>query len=568
MQRAETLLRSTLNPSLKWLFHSRSLEDGEDQQEEGSFVAACNLVSRSSAPLLRLQQVLINVAPQWHLINRTYTGAPQVCVRSVGAEDAFVPLPSVCAMQTHYRALWRLLEKRSLLLFIHEYTRRAHLTETFILRLTQLLEDQLRNSQTLSSWASFRVDLGSLCQELRVHLNHWSCLSSKIHSDHFLKLALAQQTNVLVDIRQTLDLFSLQALVLMEHYVYTILYAVTQTELDCVPREVLQNILVGTELYNLAVEEQRLQHCTTQLRTMVLQQTHALESNLKNRGCHPAAFSVKELMKILAVHHAERAAKQLHSWNSEQTHYMCQVHICNEALSHSSKLVSQVDTVDQGAFTLRTGKTQWTWDKLLQTFLLTPPPSPINPHLPTQESPRCPHQESLLKKHHSLSASVKTRNSCHKCPSSGAPSGQPQASIKALDSVQPKQESQISLESFKLTQTLSPSKATSHPVSAFPGLHQGQSSVELLFHLVWSNDLFAPLACHPPIPEKQLYVTTTTTEILLPSESADQIISAAAITNSTVSEEMMNVLRPDKQDAEETQQRLAALENRTGATAR
>uniref|UniRef100_A0A672Z2Q9 Coiled-coil protein 142 C-terminal domain-containing protein n=1 Tax=Sphaeramia orbicularis TaxID=375764 RepID=A0A672Z2Q9_9TELE len=364
LQRAETLLRSTFNPSLKWLFHSRSLEDCEDQQEEGNFVAACNLVSRSSAPLLRLQQVVVNVAPQWHLLNRTCTGAPQV------TEDAFVPLPSFCAIQGHYRALWRLLEKRSLLLFIHEYTRRAHLTETFILRLTQLLEDQMRNSQTLSSWVSFTVDLGSLCQELRVHLNHWSCLSSKIHSDCFLKLALAQQTNVLVDIRQTLDLFSLQALVLMEHYVYTILYAVTQTELDCVPREVLQNILVGTELYNLAVEEQRLQHSTTQLRTMVLQQTHALESNLKNRGRHPAAFSIKELMKILAVHHAERAAKQLHSWNSEQTHYMCQVHIWNEALAHSSKLMSQVDTVDQGASTLRTGKAHWTWDKLFVVLTL------------------------------------------------------------------------------------------------------------------------------------------------------------------------------------------------------
>ncbi|XP_030002127.1 uncharacterized protein ccdc142 isoform X2 [Sphaeramia orbicularis] len=570
LQRAETLLRSTFNPSLKWLFHSRSLEDCEDQQEEGNFVAACNLVSRSSAPLLRLQQVVVNVAPQWHLLNRTCTGAPQVCVRSVAAEDAFVPLPSFCAIQGHYRALWRLLEKRSLLLFIHEYTRRAHLTETFILRLTQLLEDQMRNSQTLSSWVSFTVDLGSLCQELRVHLNHWSCLSSKIHSDCFLKLALAQQTNVLVDIRQTLDLFSLQALVLMEHYVYTILYAVTQTELDCVPREVLQNILVGTELYNLAVEEQRLQHSTTQLRTMVLQQTHALESNLKNRGRHPAAFSIKELMKILAVHHAERAAKQLHSWNSEQTHYMCQVHIWNEALAHSSKLMSQVDTVDQGASTLRTGKAHWTWDKLLQTFLVTSPPSPVNHQLPTQESSQCPHQETLLKKHHSLPAepiSVKTRNSCLKCQSYGALSGQSQASIKAFDSVQPKLESQISLESFKLTQTLCPSKATSHPVSVFPlpGLCQGQSSVEQLFQLVWSNDLFAPLVCHLPIPEKQLYVTTT--EILLPSESADQIISTAAITNPTVSEEMMNILRPDNHHAEKTHQGLAELEKRAEASA-
>ena len=75
LQRAETLLRSTFNPSLKWLFHGRSQDE---EEEEGNFVVAHNLVSRSSARLLRLQQALLTVAPQWQLVGRAQTGSPQV----------------------------------------------------------------------------------------------------------------------------------------------------------------------------------------------------------------------------------------------------------------------------------------------------------------------------------------------------------------------------------------------------------------------------------------------------------------------------------------------------------
>lgn len=70
-QRAETLLKSTFNPSLKWLFHGRSQDEAV---EEGNFVVAPNLVSRSSARLLRLQHALLTVAPQWQQVG----GSPQV----------------------------------------------------------------------------------------------------------------------------------------------------------------------------------------------------------------------------------------------------------------------------------------------------------------------------------------------------------------------------------------------------------------------------------------------------------------------------------------------------------
>uniref|UniRef100_A0A8C9YRH6 Coiled-coil protein 142 C-terminal domain-containing protein n=1 Tax=Sander lucioperca TaxID=283035 RepID=A0A8C9YRH6_SANLU len=275
----------------------------------------------------------------------------QVCVKGLPAEGGVLLLPSSPSLQGHYTALRRLLEQRCLLLFVHEYTRRARLTAAYISRVSHLLEGQLKKphltpNQSASIWSSIGVGLGSLSQELRVHLNHWSCLFSKVQSDHYLRPALVQQTRLLAEIKQTLDLLGLQALVLMEHYVYVILSAIAQTELDSVPKEVLEDILTGTALYNQAVGEQRAQHSATQLRTAVLQQTHCstMDSSLPKSfaaGHHPAAFSVKELMMVLAVHEANTAAKQLLCWASEQSYHTCPVHTNHESCACSENCVSQ-----------------------------------------------------------------------------------------------------------------------------------------------------------------------------------------------------------------------------------
>ncbi|XP_071060611.1 uncharacterized protein ccdc142 [Pseudochaenichthys georgianus] len=195
----------------------------------------------------------------------------------------------------HHSALWRLLEQRVLLLFIHEFIRRARLTAAFISRVRHLLEEQLKNSHlTLNQSSSVRGGLCSLSQELRVHLSHWSCLFSRVQYDPPLRAALSLQSELLLQVRGSLELLGVQALLLVEQYVYALLCAVAHTEGHCVPRELLQDILAGTELYNQAVGEQRAQHSATQLRTAVLQQAHypPLDSSQpSSRGPHPAAFS-------------------------------------------------------------------------------------------------------------------------------------------------------------------------------------------------------------------------------------------------------------------------------------
>ncbi|KAK9517518.1 hypothetical protein VZT92_022884 [Zoarces viviparus] len=591
LQRAESLLRSTFNPSLKWLFHGRS-QDEEEEEVEGNFVVAHNLVSRSSARLLHLQQALLTMAPQWQPVSWAQRGSPQVCVKGVPAESGVLLLPS-SILQGHYTALWRLLEQRSLLLFIHEYTRRARLTATYITRVNQLLEQQLEKSQrtpnqTPSSWSSTSVGLGSLSQELRVHLNHWSCLFSKVHSDRYLRPVLVQQTRLLVEIKQTLDLLGLQALVLMEHYVYVILCAIARTELDSVPREVLEDILAGTDLYNQAVGEQRAQHSTTQLRTAVLQQAHnsTLDCSLPNsKVCHPAAFTVKELMMILAVHQADMAAKQLHCWASKQSCPICQVHTNHEAYACSHSSAGQVANPLRSAL-----RSEWTWEQLQRTYLISSPLFSI--HHQSSSSQPChktppvsipdPHLDStIFEKHHPVLAKTtfvqhrpegSNKDQTSQCQTYISQTGLVQTTMEALDSVQPNLES---LENRKLLQTISPPSPTPHCLSALPlsGVcQQDHSSVELLFQvLVSSNDLLAPLVSHTPTPgaPPEPLRPDTMADVLSPNGKSDLMILNAPSINPFDSE--WNILSTElskDRNMEGTQQERAELKLTTSSGVR
>ncbi|XP_071362750.1 uncharacterized protein ccdc142 [Trachinotus anak] len=545
LQRAETLLRTTFNPSLKWLFHGRSQDE---DAEEGHFVAAHNLVTRSSARLLRLQQALLTVGPQWQLVDGAQVGSPQVCVKGLPAEGGVLLVPS-SSLQGHYRTLWRLLEQRSLLLFIHEYTRRARLAAAYVSRVSHLLEEQLKRPhltpiQTKSSWSSLRFSLGSLSQELRVHLNHWSCLFSKVQSDHFLRPALVQQTRLLVEVKQTLDSLGLQALVLMEHYVTVILSAVAQTELDSVPQEVLEDILAGMDMYNQAVEEQRAQHSATQLRTAVLHQVHysTLSPGLPHsRAHHPAAFSVKQLTVVVAVHHAEVAAKQLQSWASAQIHQVCQVHH-----SHEAYISSANPTVSCGTGTLRS---DWTWEQLQDTYLMS------SPLLSVAHQPALQLRLESTENHHPVSAKSTSvqhgPDRSNKDPTSRCQTHRPQTSAQpSVENCEPP------------PQTISPLSDSSHHLSAPPlsaVCQQQRSSVELLFQLlVSSSDVLVPLVSHtspPEAPAEQLLPNTTT------DGQTDPLTVTAPITNAADSVEI-NRLSTDlnKDQSKEEAQEWAELE--------
>ncbi|XP_038132107.1 uncharacterized protein ccdc142 isoform X2 [Cyprinodon tularosa] len=199
----------------------------------------------------------------------------------------------VGSLPEQYPALWRLMEQRSLLLFIHEFTRRVRLSAAFISRLIHLLQE-LPLNQVPSSSPSSRTCLVSLIQEFRLHLTHWTCLYSGVAPDPCLRRALLPQTRMLEEMKRTLDLQASKLLVLMDQYVYGVLSVLGSGESD----PVLADLLAGAEQFEQAVEEQ-------------------LSQSKLCRGL-PQPFTTS-LMKILALRRAETVTTHLELWISEQS---------------------------------------------------------------------------------------------------------------------------------------------------------------------------------------------------------------------------------------------------------
>lgn len=390
--------------------------------------------------------------------------------------------------------------------------------------------------QTSSCWPSWTIGLSSLSQELRVHLNHWSCLFSKVQSDHHLRHALVHQTMLLAKVKENLDSLGLQALILMERYVCVILSALAQTDLECVSIEVLQDILAGTDLYNQAVEDQRAQHGTTQLRAAVLLRAHHSTVNPglpHSKKHHPAAFSVRELTVILAVHHAQTAAEWLQSGTSAQNCQFFQDQV------NSVKSSSSCGTCRQ--------RSEWIWEQLQHTKCI--PPTLLSVDLQPALQPHLGNTEN----HHPTSISVQ----CSTASSSKDLANQCQTYIPQTSSVQTGMEP---VDSHR-----DPSQSSHHlpapplPLSAV--CQQERSSVALLSQLLVScSDLLVPLVSHTEAPDEQL-VPHAKTDISSTIRNTDPL-TVTATTLSTADSVEINRLSTDlnqNQNVEGTQADWAEL---------
>lgn len=356
----------------------------------------------------------------------------------------------------------------------------------------------------------------------------------------------------------------------MEQYVHAVLCAVAQTDLDSVPREVLEDILAGTYQYNHIVDEQSQQHSTSQRRTAVLQQADfsTLDSSLpKIKKHHPSPFSVKELMMILAGYHGDMAARQLHRWASQQPCCFCHIH--RSSCSHKS--ISQMAGVGCRISTLRS---EWTWEQLQHTYLLSSPLFSVDQ--PTFQSRSCQNTNTTSSVH---MPELRGNSSVseHYCPvlanqtpvqheQEGSKTDQinrcqtsrpasTQTGVKLWDLVQP------AAAGGSLENGVSPSLSSSHhllntPLSRICRLHH--SSVELLFQVfVSSGELLAPLVSHTPTPDR---LDEQPLQAAMTEPLNDSAISSAHVTNAPDSVESSSSKLNGDQNVEGTRQEWAEVE--------
>uniref|UniRef100_W5MYQ8 Coiled-coil domain containing 142 n=1 Tax=Lepisosteus oculatus TaxID=7918 RepID=W5MYQ8_LEPOC len=331
LQKAEALLRNRLNPGLKWLLKQKSDGSGSDVENEDSFISCEGYTSCSSRRFLKMENCVLGLGRQCHVLRNERTGCPQSYVKELSSDCEFYYHPACIALNKHYGKLQHLLEERSQLLLFHEYTRRLKAASAFIANLSGLLDrERLRlnaSRQDLESASSFsEYRISTLCEELRIHVYHWSCLRDKARNDNWLRPVLFQKPEILESMKRTLNLVALQALVLMEQYICTVFHVLALADSPDVSTDSLEDVLNGTEIFNSLLSDTVVEQPSYVLHKYCQQDHDWFISNLLksiyskrcDKGDSLTPFSIVRLLKIVSKCRGQVAANKLYHWVTNQ----------------------------------------------------------------------------------------------------------------------------------------------------------------------------------------------------------------------------------------------------------
>nr|XP_023655729.1 coiled-coil domain-containing protein 142 isoform X1 [Paramormyrops kingsleyae]XP_023655730.1 coiled-coil domain-containing protein 142 isoform X1 [Paramormyrops kingsleyae]XP_023655731.1 coiled-coil domain-containing protein 142 isoform X1 [Paramormyrops kingsleyae]XP_023655732.1 coiled-coil domain-containing protein 142 isoform X1 [Paramormyrops kingsleyae] len=350
--KAESLLRNRLTPGLGGLL-GYSANDGSgttgDFEDDDTLAARQDLPTRSSRRLQRLEEGMLGLSQQYHVMREPGWGA-RACIRSCSSDGEFYRYPEAATVGQHYGQLRGLLEERAQLLFLHEHARRTAAAASFVEDLAHLLEQE---------WPPFGADawgngVGAACADLRVHVGHWEHLCAKARADPWLRRAPSRMEHAFDAARQTLSMLSVQAVALVERYIHKALCAVARADPTQVPVEVLEDLFIGAKAFNHILGEQRIQLQGAQRRSPLTPLSGVAAAGPQG-GAIPMPFTVSRVLRVLSEHRGRVAAEEVHHWLASRSRLLailsCPVPRSQTWDSHFSSLRSDLFPADKAGDT-------------------------------------------------------------------------------------------------------------------------------------------------------------------------------------------------------------------------
>ncbi|KAG2466221.1 CC142 protein, partial [Polypterus senegalus] len=337
IQKAEALLRTHLNPGLKWWLKQRS--DGSSSDVDDSFISEDKFNSHSSEKFQRLEQCVLGMKMHFSIIHYPNTQFLHGHIKKIPNSSQsceFFYHPAYGTLGKHYGKLQTLLEQRSQLLFFHEYTRRLKGVLDFNTHLSKLiikLDKQFRMlSENLNAAQLFpEYNLSSLCKELRVHTSHWGCLYEKATHTNWLRPILFQKQHNLEDMKISLNMLGLHSLILMEKYIKIIFNVLALTTPESLTAETIFDTFKAVKIFNNIVSEINLE-----TRYFDPQKSYICKGNLEfNPLPHKSkmvqyssesvpvnTFAVAKILRILSKQRGRMAAMILYCWMINQNKFL------------------------------------------------------------------------------------------------------------------------------------------------------------------------------------------------------------------------------------------------------
>ncbi|MGH0173111.1 UNVERIFIED_CONTAM: hypothetical protein FKN15_072882 [Acipenser sinensis] len=341
LQKAEALLRNRFNPGLTWLLKQRSDGSCFDPDCEYSFIAG---EDHSSKRLVKMEQCFLGLSKRCHVLRSPKSCSLHGHIKELSTDSSqmceFYFHPAHITVSKHYGKLQSLFEQRSQLLFSYEYTKRLKVVSDFVARLSKLLGEEQKLLKRLmqdsdSAWICPEYKISSLCKELRSHTSHWDCLYDKARNDNWLRPILLQKQESLGSMKRTLNLLGVQAIILLERYINTVLHVLALAKPVDVSAESIEDIFRGTEIFN-SIESntstkqkyyELQKSCESQggneSELLLLRQKTIVSVNKGKGDFKP--FPVARVLRILSKQRGQLAANRLYNWIINQNSFLSNV---------------------------------------------------------------------------------------------------------------------------------------------------------------------------------------------------------------------------------------------------
>ena len=323
-------------PPLQRVGRSQSIdfESPPESSSEGEDLPSRELSHASSQPFLpedanRSAKVL---GRSFRVLNP----GNHVCKRSPNKGTNFVHCRHSMPLGKKYGELRKLMETRSQLQLVKDYTSRINAARSFVENLEQITREEHCSWDALTHKVIAEPSLSKLeclhdiCEEVRIHAMHWTSIKQRMHTDKWLRPLLPQLSLEIDSVRVTLTQLRDSALWWVDKLIRVGLHVFAHVDSEKISYNLLWSVTRGIEEYG-AILAQIKQDSVYQkfgsvpfdsLKCQCVADSAALchpvysnSSGLLSESIKPIPFA--RVLSILANERSKRAAKMTHSFLTE-----------------------------------------------------------------------------------------------------------------------------------------------------------------------------------------------------------------------------------------------------------
>ena len=241
-------------------------EDSFDTSEYDAFYAASAQVHDGEDPYMFELAHGRQTASVLHHAFKTIQPGSHICKRFPDSASSFLHCRNATMVGGRYAQLRELLEVRARLQLVRDYTSRLNAAAMFVKDLEAVVREEYRvwhdicHEELVAPPVSRLECLSSICEDLRVHMNHWNSVKQLVHTEAWLLPLLPSLALQMDAVRRKLYYLRDNSIWWIDRLIRVGLQVLAHSDLEKLGQDSLWSITRGIEDFNSIVTAIRFEN--------------------------------------------------------------------------------------------------------------------------------------------------------------------------------------------------------------------------------------------------------------------------------------------------------------------